>query len=713
MPKTDKTISSPASLISTQIGQWSAWVAACAALIGVAGSIGGPADPLSAILLVVDTHTRAGWPAIAMLLAGIGVGRGLARAGSRVPGILRDAASIAPALGVGALLLLLVLLGTAGVLRGPIVWPLVIAGLAMLAFDLARVAKRSHATGRPLLAPPPGWLWAGLPGIAVLAVAAASPPGVLWASEYGAYDVLSYHLQLPVEWAAAGHTRPFEHNVYSFLPGAIEQSYSALILLGGSGDPFANAGAPLSAAHTLHAGLTILAAGAVAALARRLATAGGVGSIGAAIASAFAGGLVLCTPWTVVVGSLAYNEMGIVLLGSAAVFVACRRGADQRTDAAVRAARCGALVAAACLVKPTAVLFVGAPAGILLLRFARLKHWPIVVGAGGVAGAAVLSVWLVPNLMITGNPVFPLATGVFGAGHWTAEQAARFAASHAFDGGSVDRIRLLLFADPTVGEGANAGVRYRGISNTQWLLAFPAASVGILAIACVRRSRDIGIGLAMCLAAQIAAWLAFTHLQSRFLVPCLIVVGPAVGVGLGVCARGRVSSRGAIGVGAALVLLQTSALWAIYSEQNGGEPNRALGAPPLVFTGSPYDPETGRVSPIAYLNHETPSDSVVLLVGDATPLYLTRRTVYATVWDRPPVLDFAGGDLKPRPDFVLINDAELARQRESGYLNEALTAEFMDGLVRTLEPVRVWPGVGVRLYRVPSDWVPSQTQETP
>ena len=688
--------------LRTPTARWAAWSLACATLIAAAGSIGGTTDPVTALILTIDTHARAGWPAIVLLIAALGYGRLCARIGPR----FLDISRVSPAIGLAVSLLLIVLLGTAGMLNGLVIGAAAIAGVSVFVADVIQNTRAAGRAGRPLIAPPPAWLWAGLPGIALLAVAAASPPGVLWASEYAGYDTLSYHLQLPKEWVALGHTRPVVHNVYSFLPGAVEQAYAAIATLRGAvtgvADPLDDGGAALSAAHTFHAGLTILAGGMVARLSRRLATAAGLRSRAVAIAAAFAGGVVLCTPWTVVVGSLAYNEMGVVLIGAGAMLISCRRGPRRAPISVLRAAVVGGMVAAACLVKPTALLFVGAPAGILLLRFGRLRQWPAMVAAGSAIGAVVLAVWLVRNTIMTGNPVFPLATGVFGTGHWSVAQAERFASAHAFDGSFADRLRLLVFADPSVAEGANAVARYRGISNTQWLLAFPGAAAGVAALLVVRRSRDIGIGVGLCLLAQIAAWLWFTHLQSRFLVPCLVVIGPAIGVGLGVWTRGVRSERVAIGLGSVLVLLQTSALWTVYAEQNAGEPNRALGVPPAVFMGDPYTPEIGRIDPIAYLNYETPADATVLLVGDATPLYYRRPTIYATVWDRPPILDLD----THQPDFVLINDAELARQRESGYLHEALTDEFIDAIVRTLRPARFWPELGIRLYRVPS-------QETP
>jgi hypothetical protein len=64
-----------------------------------------------------------------------------------------------------------------------------------------------------------------------------------------------------------------------------------------------------------------------------------------------------------------------------------------------------------------------APAG----WFARFKH----VVLAGVMTLAVLSPWLVRNVIETRNPVFPLASSVFGQGPWSDESAARFRAGHS------------------------------------------------------------------------------------------------------------------------------------------------------------------------------------------------------------------------------------------------------------------------------------------
>ncbi len=116
------------------------------------------------------------------------------------------------------------------------------------------------------------------------------------------------------------------------------------------------------------------------------------------------------------------------------------------------------------------------------------------------------------------------------------------------------------------------------------------------------------------------------------------------------------------------------------------------------MTGEPYTPEIGLASPTAYINHELPPDARVVLVGGAAPLYLRTDTRYATVWDSPPALGLIEDGVPPGT-YVLVDSRELARLRTSGYLHPGLTPDAIAGLVRTMRPVRVWPELGMGLYR--------------
>lgn len=92
----------------------------------------------------------------------------------------------------------------------------------------------------------------------ILLVAAAVPPGMLWSTEFGGYDALSYHLQVPREWLVAGSMRPLEHLAYAGLPNFVEGAFMHLMAL--RSDPRDAA----IACQVLHACMLLLAAGTLA-----------------------------------------------------------------------------------------------------------------------------------------------------------------------------------------------------------------------------------------------------------------------------------------------------------------------------------------------------------------------------------------------------------------------------------------------------------------
>ena len=175
---------------------------------------------------VVSLLFYAGIFALAYMLGAMGLGRPLA-------------AILAPnsphrmwiqlGLGLAAMLWISHLLGLLGLLSGPgsqpriVGWGVVGLGIILLTDQIIRGPLRPEKW--PVL--PASAMLLG-PGLALLVVAAASPPGMVWgpqSTEHGAFDALSYHLQLPKEWAAGARLWPTDHNVYSFLPSFVEAAY--------------------------------------------------------------------------------------------------------------------------------------------------------------------------------------------------------------------------------------------------------------------------------------------------------------------------------------------------------------------------------------------------------------------------------------------------------------------------------------------------------
>lgn len=653
-----------------------------ATLDGLDGSGGGVTGLLWVLL------TSAPW-ALAWLAAAAGFGRPLRWwLGAEGP----DAWLIQAGAGVAALLVIDEVLGAVGILSlgGSLGgWLVLAGGIAVL---IEQVWKH-----RPLAMGPPPWLvWTAFPAVAVLVAAACSAPGWLWASEFGGYDALSYHLQLPNEWLALGRIEAVNHNVYSYLPGYVEAAYYHLAVQ--MGDTVA----AVYACQLLHGGLALLTAAAVARLVHRLA---------GASAAALAAVIVLGTPWVVVVGSLAYNEMAVALLLATGLLVL-------RLDtgrAWARGVVVGLLAAAACGAKLTSAGFVAAPLGLILLLTAapggRMRQ---VLGAAA-AAAVALSPYLIRNWVYAGNPFFPFATGQLGLCHWTAEQAATWSSAHLPDLGPSQRLGAMwnqLFRYG-LGPAPNAGEPWQA----QWSVLPWAALAGLAVGAWSPRVRH-GLGWpALVLVIQVLFWLGFTHLKSRFMLPAVVPAAMLVGAGAGAVDEwvvGRGARRAAGLAAAAAAIAWCCVPVVIFARERDGRPAAMIGATG-VLTGDRLTPaqrqELGQILPAVYLNQGMTARSRILLVGEARPLYYRADVTYQSTWDRGPLSEV----MRQAPDdpgkwiaglrdrgytHVLVNTEMLRRWADDGWNDPLITPQRVLGALDEHAVVERDFGQGVVLYRL-------------
>ncbi|MCY2925817.1 MAG: glycosyltransferase family 39 protein, partial [Planctomycetota bacterium] len=94
----------------------------------------------------------------------------------------------------------------------------------------------------------------------------------------------------------------------------------------------------------------------------------------------------------------------------------------------------GAAAGGACAMKYLGVGLVAGPVLAAMLAWALVRRrWRTLAHVAAAAGVALLlfSPWLVRNTISTGNPVFPLATSVFGRGHWSAQSEQRWLDGHS------------------------------------------------------------------------------------------------------------------------------------------------------------------------------------------------------------------------------------------------------------------------------------------
>lgn len=594
-----------------------------------------PKGPAAATVLITE-----GWPAVMWLLAALGLGSGLLRLldaglGDRPdPDARPTSFRLAWPLGIALLILIDSILGSLGGLgrdRDVIAWAVVlipaIPGAIVLGRDLlGRPWTRTIGISLSLSIP-----------IGVLLTAAATTPGWLWTTEFGGYDALSYHLQLPREWWFAGGMVETPHNAYGYLPGGMSAAFLHLMTL---------TGAPSTtdvASQCLVAGMTIIAAIATGELAVTILgedspTGRVVGMVG-----------LLATPWVVVTGSLAYDEAAVILLTAAAttwlVDATDRPGiaADASRGAAV-----GLLLGTAVLVKASSGMLVVVPLAVFAAILIPPRRWIPIALATGIVGVATCLPWLVRNLTWTGNPIFPFAAGIFGQGEWTAEQIGRFATAHARAPSLTANLAALVheFLLEDLLGGSPAGETTR----PQWLW-LPIVGFSCLGWSMIRGEprRRLMIALAVGLATMVLAWMFGTHGKARFLLPAAPLLAAAIGVALARPAAAPVG-RYVIGILAWCVAIGPVA---IYATEREGRPALAIDAREAFNGGleartlQTADPgvaaEMLQDASRSFVLGGLPTGARIVLLGVADPWHVTwtdedgGRLEYSTVWTRGPI----------------------------------------------------------------------------
>jgi hypothetical protein len=532
-----------------------------------------------------------------------------------------------------------------------------------------------------------------VPGLVLLVVAASCPPGSIWRVEAFGYDVTSYHLQLPREWMALGAMTGLEHNVYSFLPSLIEGGYLLIGTLSGS---------VLDGVYTcqlFHVTLALLAAAAIG----KLVAARSSASVGAGAA-----GLFLAIPWVTITGSMAYNEMGVLAFGAAALLIVFGGSGPTRGGAVA----VGLLVGAATLAKLTAGVMVAVPVGLILLiglnrradtpnspaRKGRVGSkrsvmttgldtkgvetpppgggdgvqkssrgrwcWNIQLAAiAALAGALMLSPYLVRNYMETGNPVFPFAAERLGTGHWDQTLVERWDTAHGLSPKQEGRLDALgrqwllntgygaIGGKPTMRETQNmARFDNEGGVPALWIVV---AIAGVLLLK-RQEMRRAGLGLGLMLGVQVLFWMFATHMQSRFLLPTILPACVLAGLGYERLVEATKRKAPTVGpvVGAAVVVMVGLVSYTTMVRQartvTDPDTGQEISVPISVVIDAPIVTSPG--DPTAHPINRLPAGSKTLLVADNSGLlYLTGPIVYATAFDEAPlgrVIRAAGGDPK-------------------------------------------------------------------
>ena len=549
---------------------------------------------------------------------------------------------LAVALGLGFLSLATLALGLAGLLSRWLFFALLLLPLPTGLLILQRLSLRPKAAG-PAEGPPqsqtfssegPGvvvrhstnpvnWLWllAAVPlGSAVLG--AALPPGILWPSEARGYDVLEYHLAGPKEYLAAGRIGFLSHNVYTNMPSNVEMLYLLAMVLksdassttsieehrGGPGIP-----PPYNSVHLVHFLNLWIAVLAVLALYRTASY---------LHADRLASGLVLaCCPWLLVVATMAYVEAALLLYTILAVFVVLagkRLGLSPGRSALLA----GIFAGLACGCKLTGVILTALPVLILLLvvQFltARINTRAILIYL--VVALFVLCPWLAKNYAFTRNPFFPLFYNQLGGREFSGELAQRWNRAHSFD----------LARYPEAGRAQALWEEF--VIHPQFGLAVILLPIPVLLLAWRRGNPQrwtVDLPLLVLFGCQLLAWMAFTYMPSRFFIVSLLPLCLLAGRSVALISNGTI--RRWLVLFVLIPACITSTVWSTCSFLEGVRPFEGIGLQDRVgvFLGR----DALEMAHFSYVNTVLPNRSHILMVGDATSFYWSRRTTYNTVFN--------------------------------------------------------------------------------
>ncbi|MCA9245143.1 MAG: glycosyltransferase family 39 protein, partial [Phycisphaerales bacterium] len=365
-------------------------------------------------MLVLLTWATEGVYPLAVLAAAAGYGAWPAR------WLLRGDSpakrwTLATALGLGALVFLTLALGLLGVMGRIPAWGLVGLGVVMGCVALSREDFRrvgdQAATGVKLR------VVLMIAGFALPAtvgfIGATLPPGVLWVEEGRGYDALEYHLQAPREFYDADRITFLPHNVYASFPQQMETLYLLLMQLRGDAQL---AAIPAQMLHLLCGALAIVAIGVWSppGWPRLVATLTAVSA-----------------PWLVIVGTLAYVELGMLLFTAVACGLLLDQLRAERPDTRAMIAA-GMAAGLACGCKYTAIVLIAIAGWVSWMLLARAAWRNRAIGGAvfAVAAALTFAPWAARNVAFTGDPVYPFGWRVFHGAAWSDAQVEQWARGH-------------------------------------------------------------------------------------------------------------------------------------------------------------------------------------------------------------------------------------------------------------------------------------------
>jgi len=577
-----------------------------------------------------------------LTLLGRGAGAALLAYAGLATGEKPGQFALSLAAGWGAMALAMFGLGALGAWNRPLVFALLGAGTAALAFGqyrgwraaAAAPPKASPAGARPLFSWNKAWLLI-FACFAALNLLCAFVPEIF-------YDALVYHLALPDLYWKHGGLMATPWNLYAGLPQLVECLYALALPVGGDG-----------LARLLHWAFGLGAALLTFAMARRYV------SLGAAYLAAL---LFYSIPLVGVLSGQSMTDLGWVFFQLAGLYALCIRleaPDNSRNWTLLAGMLCGCAMGSRYQAWLPSLLAGAALARALPAGGKGGRREALLLAAAALAAAAP---WLVKNAVFYHNPVYPFLHEYFSAG-----PAPRWRDLLA-DGGGRDPGLLL---------SSWAGLR-------SWLLYFWDYSFGandlgpalLLAFPALLLRKHLKQPLLFLREVFLLVWFtqSFFSGLARFLLPCF----PLAFILFAAAAENYLDRRVRNALNAGLLFVFCSNfMLQVYIFKAYGADNAVLGletAAEYLKTAHKTYPRPPYVA-LEYINNTLPQDARVLFVGEARGFYCRRDYLAGAVFNEPPLREWLRGAAgaeellarfrAERITHVLINHNELEAWRRA------------------------------------------------
>jgi len=538
---------------------------------------------------------------------------------------------ISTALGLGALAVLVFILGSLGLLL-PAFWWLLIVALSLqgasllrgLLRDLQASAKAFTASGQPVAVAAAAFTFAWC----------ATHLFLLWSPPLD-YDVLEYHLAAPAQYLRAGRITFLHENIYATFWQNAEMLYLVALTISGEKR------VAIAGAHVILFAAWVLSVCGVYALARRLLTrkVGDFETPGPAIAAL----LYALIPLGSHLVSDFYVEHVQALFHLCAVLAACAFLQEQRQNNRLRSGwliLAGLLAGFCCGTKYTALLFTLAPLLLLVPLTCALRGaaYEALSAAAtiGVAALAVICPWALRNAIASGDPMHPLGLVMkrrAGAPLPQPDHLDHFDIATRAGERSLNALIQVLYQlvpglKPREPGSSELGAAFGWLHQSECgphLLCF--AVPGVLSA-----FRGAGFLIAFFLL-DVALWFVFTYRLNRFMYPLLgpLAAIAAIGIAQLWCLQPLRKVIAAIALGSVLAIAPLSILY-VYSLSR---PARGIGAEEAQTAAREQYTAFGNKNWFdawSALN-ALPADSNVLFIGDAQTFYLDKTPHYSVVFN--------------------------------------------------------------------------------